>query len=496
MTGNQNGWGKVFIALRYQPQLPAWTCESLIGLVQFGMRQGDRRSYVYSKTMHKAANTLAREFLESDCDSMCFIDSDAVFGTGALEELRSDPEGAEYDVLQAFTVKRGWPPEPMFLTEQPQQPGSNEKLRGLHLVTNLPLDPDFIYQVDAVSLHFTLIRRSVFERLLEPEGARYTYWFEYSRDNGEDVTFSQNARRAGAKLGMTTRLKVGHVSEMVTGWDTMVDWYDRKFAYAEGEPPASLTRFQPYFKLQKQLAALIAEYTGEDADDVYQKSCTGVLPVADKWNVERPQTPDEVRAFYGKTGEYFYDLIKWNSTPAYQRILSRLANVKGERILEIGGGIGTMTEFLVTHGNAVDYYDVPGVLKDFAAWRFARLPEAHKARVQFVERWPVGVYDRVIAVDVLEHIHPDEIGMMLEGLVSALKPGGILFAHNNWSKQDGLYPFHYDHIDAWQAFIWRHGLKQIDDLTWQKPASETQADIEYPANEERWKLTSPMEMIR
>jgi len=474
-------WGKVFIGLRYQPYLPAYTCESLIGLVQFGMRPGDRRSFVYSKTMHKAANTLAREFLESDCDALCFIDSDAVFGTNALEELRSDPEGREFDVLQAFTVKRGWPPEPMFLTEAPDQPQSNDRLRGVHLVTNLPLDSDRIYPVDAVSLHFTLIRRWIFEKLLEAEGPRFTYWFEYSRDNGEDVTFSHHARQVNAKLGMTTRLRVGHVSEVITGWDTMVDYFDRKFAYAAGEPPASLERFKPYFKAQKQLAELVAEFTGEDAELVYQKSCTGVLPVADKWNVEQPQTVDQVRAFYGTTPQYFYDLVKWNATPAFQRILNRLAEVQGEKIFEIGGGLGTTTEFLATRGNRVDYYDVPGVLSDFAKWRFARL-NGFSQNIRMVERGEVingngAGYDRVVAIDVIEHLHPDEFDPVVDGLATGLRPGGVLFAHNNWSDQNGMYPFHFDHTARWAAFVARHGLVQVDDFTWKKPVGRKESEI-------------------
>src|SRR3990167_10459239 len=107
-------WGKVFVAVRYQPQNASWFTESYAGLCQFGLRPGDQRDFVWSKTMHKAANILVRRFLESDCDSICFIDSDGVFGTSALEELRSDPDGQGYDVLQAFTVKRGFPPEPMY----------------------------------------------------------------------------------------------------------------------------------------------------------------------------------------------------------------------------------------------------------------------------------------------------------------------------------------------------------------------------------------------
>jgi len=482
-------WGKVFIGTRYQPYLPALSCEALIGLVQFGMRAGDRRDAVYSKTMHKAANTLARKFLESDCDALCFIDSDAVFGTNALEELRADPEGWEYDVLQAFTVKRGWPPEPMFLTLQPEQPHSDERLRGLHLETNLPLDPDHIYPVDSVSLHFTLIRRRVFERLLEPEGPRFTFWFEYSRDNGEDVTFSAHARTVGARMGMTTRLKVGHVSDVVTGWDTMVDYYDRQFAYAEGAPPASMERIAKYFEAQHKLSALVAEYTGEDVETVYAKASSGIAPIHDQWRIQQPTTPDEVRAFYGRTPQYLYGLVKWNATPAYQAILGRLRGVRGEKILEFGGGLGTTAEFLATQGNRIHYYDVPGVLRDFAAWRFERLHpywDSHSPSkngdlsyrpIELIERWEIADgngagYDRVVAIDVLEHLHPDEFESVVDGLVSAIKPGGILFAHNNWEKKDNPYPSHFDHAALWEKLVARHGLIQMDDLTFKKPEGE------------------------
>jgi SAM-dependent methyltransferase len=523
----QQDWGKVFVVTRYQPNLPAYTCESLIGLTRFGMRnaspelvqyvealeslvdqygiqhnlkrpemflrQGDQRDYVYSKTMHKAANMLARRFLKSDCDSICFIDSDAVFGTNALEELRNDTEGYEnFDVLQAFTVKRGWPPEPMYLTEQPDQPQSDSRLRGVHLLTNLPLDPDYIYPVDSVSLHFTLIKRWVFEALLEHEGPEYTYWFEYSRDNGEDVTFSTNARKVGAKLGMTTRLKVGHSSEIVTGWDTMVDYYDRKFAYAAGEPPASLERFTHYFEAQRKLADLVAEYTGESPDAVYQKSCVGGLPVLDAWNVAQPKTVDEVHDFYGNTSAYFYDLVKWNASPGYQRVLKQLQGVNGKHVLEIGGGIGTTTEFLAMNGNYVDYYDVPGVLRDFAAWRFKRIEPAFDRMtkagdepyrpIQMIEQWEIADepgrgYDLIVAIDVLEHLHPDEFDFICDGLMMGLNPGGVLFAHNTWHDGNGLYPFHYDHADKWAAFVARHGLKQIKEYSWAKPGEDFETSI-------------------
>jgi len=508
-------WGKVFVATRYQPQLPAHTCESLIGLSQFGLRnapdqlvryverleqavananltfnykdrpdrylrQGDVRDYVYSKTMHKAANILVRRALQSGCDSICFIDSDAVFGTDALEELRNDPEGWQYDVLQAFTVKRGWPPEPMFLVEQPVQPGYGPTARkGVFFTSQIPINPDYIYPGPsddyriAVSLHFTLIRLDLLRRMIENDDPETTFFFEYARDNGEDINFSIKANALGARLGMTTRLKVAHVSEGIMGWDMMVDYYYRKFQLDNGAPPSSLDCYEQHYKAVLQLSELVAEFTGEDVRAVYHKATMGAGPVADKWKVANPFSVEGVQNFYATTQDYLYDLILWNTSPSFQSLLGALTNTRGETVLDFGGGIGTLAEFLASRGNTVHYHDLPGVVRNFAEWRFAHLPEEIRSRIESVDRWGLDYYDLVIAIDVIEHLHPDRVAFYLDGLIGALRPGGLLFAHNNWSQQNGAYPQHYDHSAEWAAAIARHGLTQTSKFTWQKPGERS-----------------------
>lgn len=467
-------WGKIMLARRYEPFSPSDASECYASLVQWGLRPGDVREAEYNKTMHWASNSLARKLLKSDCDSICFIDSDAVFGSQALEELRSDPEGWDYDVLQAFTTKRGYPPEPMYFIEFAEPLRSAEALaRGTHFTTQLPLDPDYIYPAGAVSLHFTLIRRWIFEKLLEPLGPERTYWFEYKQDQGEDMTFSVNARKVGAKMGMTTRLKVGHGGYMVTGWASMIEYYDAKFRAQSGEPTPTVEGLHKYFSAEHALASLVGEYTGETPEQIMLKATSAPHVIKDGWNLAQPSTPEEVEHFYATTPQYLYDLVQWNASPAFQKLLAKLAFARGERVLEIGGGIGTLTEFLAERGNMVDYYDVPGVLLDFARWRFARLPFAERIRV--IEAWEFGVFDRVIATDVIEHVHPDHVERLLDGMARALKPGGMLLAHNNWSNGNGLYPQHFDHAVVWCAFLEKWQFSQISEYEWRKPVQGARA---------------------
>lgn len=458
-----DGWGKVLVCTRYQPTLPAWTCESLIGLVQHGLRAGDQRDYVYSKTMHKAANICVRKLLETDCDSICFIDSDAVFGSSALSELRDDPEGWNYDVLQAFTVKRGWPPEPMFLSLWPDHA---EAGNGFRMTTNLPLDDDCIYPVDAVSLHFTLIRRKLLEEMQAASGV--TYWFEYNRDNGEDINFCIKAAEYGARFGMSTRLKVGHVSEVVSGWDTMVDYYDRKFAYEAGAPKASLNNARPYFEARQKLSELVSAYTGEAANVVYAKSNVGPTLLAEQWRACAPEDAEACRAFYAHARDYLYDLIAWNTSPGYQRLLVELRDVHGESVLDFGGGLGTTAEYLASRNNRVDYFDL-GEMAKFAAWRFKRFYSDELSAPRVELRWANKQYRWVVALDVLEHLHPAEFETTFYQLLKAVAPGGRLFAHCEWKKHGENYPQHFDNSAAFAALLHAHGFTKEGEHTWRKP---------------------------
>lgn len=212
-------WGKILVGTRLEKQVdsafvPVW-CE----LITKGLRAGDSWAIERDKISHRALNALVRALLASDCDTLCTIDSDADFAPDTLSELRDYEPGWQYDALQAFYCRRGWPPQAIWIT--PSGDG-----RWLH---NIVVHPDAHDEVGVIGTHFALFRRQIFEAMLaeHPEIPERDFdWFYYPRHRAEteDSMLSMDAARLGFRLGATTHVKTGHISRVVIGWETYQEW--------------------------------------------------------------------------------------------------------------------------------------------------------------------------------------------------------------------------------------------------------------------------------
>ena len=76
----------------------------------------------------------------------------------------------------------------------------------------------------------------------------------------------------------------------------------------------------------------------------------------------------------------------------------------------------------------------------------------------------------VVAIDVLEHIHPDELPGMLDKIDGWLKPGGTLVLHASWGGENPNFPQHYNH----QAILspWLERFERTGPTTWRKADGE------------------------
>lgn len=449
------GWGKILVAARLEKMIESDFFRSWTMLLTNGMRKGDRFEISQNFTAQTAANELVRVFLDSDADSIFFLDSDAMVHQKFLEELRSFEPGFEFDVLQGFYTRRGWPPEAIWF--------KRDEYGKLHPCI---VPEDVTEEVAFAGLHCTLIKRHVFEKLAEGHDPKTYNWFWYPRETSEteDVAFSYDAIKAGFRVGATTHVKAYHITHLPIGWEAYQD-----YLISSGQMDQMV--------VYDELVSLIVKRTGLTPGIVTAEIAKGSMNPRESWQNKNPQTLDEVRGFYGlEDNGYLFDLAAWNSSRGYLQMVSSLNQVINRRILVIGPGLGTEISFLTHGNNTIDVFELPGILKEFCQDRFKdqelvtfldgdTLKEALNNRSE-----PDKQYQMIVAVDVIEHIHPDEIEEFLSEVDRALLPSGLLFAHINFASGDQkLYPMHFlDTKDAVEKFLSSKFKVYIEQLIWKK----------------------------
>jgi SAM-dependent methyltransferase len=93
---------------------------------------------------------------------------------------------------------------------------------------------------------------------------------------------------------------------------------------------------------------------------------------------------------------------------------------RGGRVLDFGGGAGSLTLALAARGFAVTFTEINALQRDFVRFRLQR--HSFGARVEVLDWWqelPPESFDAVVAVDVLEHL--DDGPATVERLVRSLK---------------------------------------------------------------------------
>lgn len=441
------GWGKIMLGVRLEKMVEACFFRGWTQIVTADLRPGDHWEMTEGMVATAAANTLVRMLLRTDCDSLLMIDSDGDFPEHLVTEMRELEAGMEYDCLQAFYTRRGWPPEAIWF--------QRDKFGVLH---NCILLGETTEPVALIGTHCVIIRREVFEKLLGNDDPETHDWFFYPRGKRmtEDTAFSQEAYEAGFKLGATTAIKTNHVSHLSVGWGAY-----QEYLHTSGQAE-QLERFD-------ELTELMMKFTGESKDSIVLRMTKGNLNVKEAWEKEKPSGAEEVRKFYGDES-YLYDLLNWNCSLGYIGITRQLYNYVGKHILVIGAGLGTEAKILAA-GNNVDVFELPGILRDFCHARLngsvkyldgKTLPEAI-----CTSESPEGGYDVVVAIDTIEHFHPDEFTEIMDIIGKVIKPGGELYAHNSFGQQD-KYPMHFDNEKAFTDWATKSSLIQTSEHVWTK----------------------------
>lgn len=165
---------------------------------------------------------LSKDFLESDCTHLLFVDSDAmIMNMSSIEQLLENNKPIVSGLFTSSKIGKGIKP-----TYKPFDP---ELLKRY-------LDGEFkdhLLPVESTGMHFTLIKREVVKYLLnfDPENLNpfepRLYKGEY---HGEDGMFCKRASELyGYKTYVDLRVMVGHVGEYCfTPYDWLIQYNKRR----------------------------------------------------------------------------------------------------------------------------------------------------------------------------------------------------------------------------------------------------------------------------
>lgn len=228
VESQESGWGRVAVGSRvYRAVMPEFH-NSWSFMLTTGLENGDSLlSSPINKPAHLAANTLVRGLLNSQCNSILLVDDDMQFASDSLRKLRNNKANWSYDVVMGFCTHKTIPPHAVVLKLLPE-PDPPFNMKGEHYGAVREIPDNSVIDVDAVGLAFTLIKRHVFEAMVNEFGARHSPFFEWGRfEEGEDIVFSRWCRENGFKLAVDTSVKIGHVGTYTHGWQSFHDYLEQ-----------------------------------------------------------------------------------------------------------------------------------------------------------------------------------------------------------------------------------------------------------------------------
>ncbi len=167
--------------------------------------------------------------------------------------------------------------------------------------------------------------------------------------------------------------------------------------------------------------------------------------------------------YYRDTQQYLYELTYVEGSIKRQgwlQVLERACRRFGlQHVLDLGGGIGSVSLYLAQRGIRCDYTDVRGKTFAYAAWRFA-LHRLNVAMFDATQAWPTGPYDAIIAWDVLEHLK--EMEEKLGWIAQRLRPGGLLIHWSTFTECEGVHlpeNMAYGDVRQYDALLQRKGFR-------------------------------------
>ena len=193
---------KVLIAVPALDVMPVQTAYSMLSLKR---DCPSRFSFIVRASCHDARNLLAREAIESGADRVLWIDSDMVFDEDLMIRLGEDLD-AGWDMVCGIYFKRELPETPVIYKSIGTGGASNES----HAEPYFNYPEDELFPIAGCGFGAVMMTTELLKRVGD---------FAFTPVNrlSEDLSFCWLAKNVGARIACDSRIKVGHVGQIVYG---------------------------------------------------------------------------------------------------------------------------------------------------------------------------------------------------------------------------------------------------------------------------------------
>lgn len=189
---------KVLIAVPALDTMPTQTAYCMLTMKR---DCPSRFSFIVRASCHDARNLLAREAIDSGVDRVLWIDSDMVFGDDLMLRLGEDLDKG-YDMVGGIYFRRELPTSPLVYNYIDGETGKVEVWK------DYPRDQ--LFQCAGFGFGAVMMTTELLKRVGD-------YAFTPFNHLSEDLSFCARALDAGARIACDSRVKVGHVGQMVIG---------------------------------------------------------------------------------------------------------------------------------------------------------------------------------------------------------------------------------------------------------------------------------------
>lgn len=189
-------------------------------------------------------------------------------------------------------------------------------------------------------------------------------------------------------------------------------------------------------KFYKQTKQDAEEYLGREIADKAYDNFSG------SWIESQPKTQEEVIKFY-EDSNYIEELAKWHDEDkinSVRKLYKALSYIDGNKILDLGAGIGTDSMMLKDLNWDVNYYEINKGCVSFFKFRLKKYNLDIPIVKNISENAP---YDCICFFDVIGHIlNPFEFLTELSKYTNQLLFTVDIGVHD---ERKGGHPQHYDH---------------------------------------------------